>query len=124
MIYEDKIANEFELFIENFHPCCTSDEYSLELFKAVLGILKQQKAYFLYWSDKYDEIGKIYMSVRDERDELLNERNVAEWLQKRQKCGYGRDGRASFCSVCDGFGRKSWKYCPHCGARMKGWRSE
>jgi len=33
----------FEGFVCNYIPCCTSDEYNLELFKKVLALLKEQE---------------------------------------------------------------------------------
>lgn len=45
-----------------------------------------------------------------------------EWIQSRSKFGFGQ----SNCSICNGYvdGYTSYKYCPHCGAKIQGIRSK
>ena len=83
----EKVIKEFELFIKEFHPACTSEGVELDMFREVLALLKEQQEYIEYWSAKYDEYGKAYMKVRDERDALLKEqdeehRRLLSWLGK------------------------------------------
>lgn len=39
------------------------------------------------------------------------------WFKKPAK--YNGESRCSYCSECLYTGRKSWKYCPNCGAKME-----
>lgn len=36
----DKVIKEFELFIKEFHPACTSEGVELDMFREVLALLK------------------------------------------------------------------------------------
>ena len=36
----DKIIKAFEAYVNNFKPCCTSDDVDLDMLKAVLSIVK------------------------------------------------------------------------------------
>ena len=39
--------------------------------------------------------------------------------------GVWHDGyRVQTCSVCKGKGKKSWKFCPYCGADMRGGKQD
>ena len=40
----DDIVTAFTGYVCNFVPCCTSDDYHLELLKKVLALLKEQDA--------------------------------------------------------------------------------
>lgn len=58
-----------------------------KMCRDALALLKEQQEYIEYWSAKYDEYGKAYMKVRDERDALLKEqdeehRRLLSWLGK------------------------------------------
>lgn len=43
-IDRDKVIKEFELFIKDFHPACTSEGVELDMFREVLAMLKKQEA--------------------------------------------------------------------------------
>lgn len=38
-----KVIKEFELFIKEFHPACTSEGVELDMFREVLALLKEQQ---------------------------------------------------------------------------------
>ena len=40
----EKVSKEFELFIKEFHPACTSEGVELDMFREVLALLKEQEA--------------------------------------------------------------------------------
>ena len=40
----EKVIKEFELFIKEFHPACTSEGVELDMFREVLSLLKEQEA--------------------------------------------------------------------------------
>jgi len=42
-----------------------------------------------------------------------------KWDKAQPRYPYTKESRKSFCSLCGNWGRKSFKYCPHCGARME-----
>lgn len=39
----EKVIKEFELFIKEFHPACTSERVELDMFREVLAVLKEQE---------------------------------------------------------------------------------
>lgn len=39
----EKVIKEFELFIKEFHPACTSEGVELDMFREVLAMLKEQE---------------------------------------------------------------------------------
>ena len=39
----EKVIKEFELFIKEFHPACTSEGVELDMFREVLALLKEQE---------------------------------------------------------------------------------
>ena len=41
---KEKVIKEFELFIKEFHPACTSEGVELDMFREVLSLLKEQEA--------------------------------------------------------------------------------
>lgn len=43
MINRAKVIKEFELFIKEFHPACTSEGVELDMFREVLALLKEQE---------------------------------------------------------------------------------
>ena len=63
---------------------------------------------------KYKEWRKEHM------DDTPEVRKEGRWLKRPSKyeraCG---GSRVSTCSVCGEWGRKSFEYCPHCGAKME-----
>jgi len=40
----EKVIKEFELFIKEFHPACTSEGVELDMLREVLSLLKEQEA--------------------------------------------------------------------------------
>lgn len=38
-----KVIKEFELFVKEFHPACTSEGVELDMFMEVLAMLKEQE---------------------------------------------------------------------------------
>lgn len=42
MTDRQKVIKEFELFIKDFHPACTSEGVELDMFREVLALLKEQ----------------------------------------------------------------------------------
>lgn len=44
MLDREKVIKEFELFIKEYHPACTSEGVELDMFMEVLSLLKEQKA--------------------------------------------------------------------------------
>jgi hypothetical protein len=38
----EKVIKEFELYVKEFKPCCTTDGVELDMLKAVLELLKEQ----------------------------------------------------------------------------------
>lgn len=101
---------------------------------------------------KYCENVADYDCFSDAQRKCSEEhRRIAEWLKEikenepdveTEKCseipkncpaadvvpvvhGVWRNGyRVQTCSVCKGTGKKSWKFCPYCGAKMDGERKE
>ena len=63
----------------------------------------------------------------DEAARLLKEQEAVEpktghWLKKMPNypSAIATGGsRTSVCDLCGGWGRKTLKYCPHCGAKME-----
>lgn len=48
------------------------------------------------------------------------ETKTGEWIKKQPKYPSATGGsRTAFCSLCGDWGRKSFKFCPHCGAKME-----
>ena len=43
-IDRDKVIKEFELFIKEFHPACTSEGVELDMLREVLALLEEQEA--------------------------------------------------------------------------------
>jgi len=43
MVNRAKVIKEFELFIKEFHPACTSEGVELDMFREVLALLKEQE---------------------------------------------------------------------------------
>lgn len=79
------------------------------------------------WSDHFlnsaGEPSAEWWAIEDmiESQPIINAAPVVHgcWITKPPKYGYGKS-RCSVCSVCGESGRKSWKFCPNCGARMDG----
>ena len=43
MADREKVIKEFELFIKEFHPACTSEGVELDMLREVLALLKEQE---------------------------------------------------------------------------------
>ena len=55
-IYYEQMINEKE------SCACRAD---------ALALLKEQQKNIQYWSDKYDEMGRLYMKIRDEQPQIV-----------------------------------------------------
>ena len=89
----EKVVKRYTDFVNGFIPSCASDDYELEMHKAVLALLEEQEQKTGNWisEEDYDEI--IYKcSVCDEPWVLIE--------------GTPFDN--------------GMKYCPNCGAKMGG----
>ena len=54
--------------------CCPyKDEMNCDyvLWNDALALLKEQQENIQYWSDKYDEMGRLYMKIRDEQPQIV-----------------------------------------------------
>lgn len=73
-----------------------------------------------------DEIKSVYEwhdTVTMER--LIEHLNNLPPIQPERKKGEWSDGyRWQRCSLCKQTGKKSWNYCPNCGADMRGEKDE
>ena len=55
-----------------------------------------------------------------------------EWLERTGERGAGSEVSCGsvysytyyICSICNGYSERKTNYCPHCGARMKGGKSD
>lgn len=83
-----------------------------------LALLKEQQEYIEYWSGKYDEYGKAYMKVRDERDALMKEQEAKT-----------QGGDSGMCEICSFYeralpmkpnynARTNWYECGACHYSM------
>ena len=84
----------------------------------VLTFIKEQDDNFLYWSDKYDEIGKQYTKVRDERDALMKKQKQIN-IATHHIDGFGN--RITYCPSCNTLMRYEFNknYCGSCGQAVK-----
>ena len=59
----DKVIKEFEIYIKNFHPSCTSDGVELDLLKEVLNRLKEKPQFIPLTDGKppYDKDVLLYL---------------------------------------------------------------
>ena len=78
---------------------------------------------------EYDacEIGKITLECMDELMSMIADRPQGEWIDRGWKGdwqfetdGRGHCWKAFECSVCNGENTIKTRFCPHCGAHMKG----
>ena len=76
-------------------------------------------------NDKWMKIhADWYVSVCRDALALLTEQQpkTGHWLYKMSNypSAIAMGGsRTSACDLCGGWGRKTFKYCPHCGAKME-----
>jgi hypothetical protein len=50
------------------------------------------------------------------------EAKTGHWLKKMSSCPSAiamGGSKISACDLCGGWGRKTFQYCPHCGAKME-----
>lgn len=59
-------------------------------------------------------ISNMQRRISNQRKEIIR---LRENQVKRGEWGF--DGFCWTCSECDMYGVKTYKYCPHCGAKMK-----
>lgn len=86
---------EREKIIKEFEEICgyTMRPHEFRLFNDVLALLKEQ------------------------------EPKRGKWVKQLPSCPSAiaaGGSRTSICTACGGWGRKAFKYCPHCGAKMDG----
>ena len=77
----EKVIKEFELFIKEFHPACTSECVELDMFREVLALLKEQEPKtVLGIADPFEgiEVGKC---PRCEKT-ILNKQSDPTWFCK------------------------------------------
>ena len=79
-----------------------------------------------YLNDDYIEING-YGAIEDIRALSSADRPQGEWIDKGWKGDwqFETDGRGNCwkvfeCSVCNGWDTRKTRFCPHCGAHMKG----
>ena len=92
--------NSFDRICEKcpYEKDCCHDGIPMFVIKEMVALLKEQQEYIEYWSAKYDEYGKAYMKVRDERDALLKEQ---EAVVRCKDCKYW-DYRTEGCTHLTG----------------------
>ena len=106
MIDREKVIAEYERFVNNFVSACMSDDYELEMHKAVLDLLKEQENLGTELTNAVELIHK-----KNERiEKLLKEQEAVEPNE-------GADPNESHwnCGAC---GYPLWEdenYCAHCG---------
>ena len=88
----EKVIKEYEDYVNSYISLTTSHDYEFEMHKAVLALLKEQGA------------------------------KRGKWVKQLSSCPSAiavGGSRTSACSTCGGWGKKTFKYCPHCGAKME-----
>ena len=65
-----------------------------------------------------------FCRLLSEAVELLKEQQpkTGHWLKKMSSCPSAiamGGSKISACDLCGGWGKKSFQYCPHCGAKME-----
>ena len=68
----------------------------------------------------------VYVGLKTAKDAiaLLKEQDAkrGKWVKQLSSCPSAiavGGSRTSACTTCGGWGRKTFKYCPHCGAKME-----
>lgn len=88
MIDREKVIKEFELFIKEFHPACTSEGVELDMFREVLALLKEQEAVVKCKDCKYGhQLCADYISceISEESESGCHLSHKPEWF-----CADGR----------------------------------
>jgi hypothetical protein len=80
---------------------------------------------------KADFLKRQYEAALEEIQRLKADRPQGEWIDKGWKGDwqFETDGRGNCwkvfeCSICNGWDTRKTRFCPHCGARMKGANDE
>lgn len=68
--------------------------------------------------------GKEIYFPGDQTNKLLKEQQpkTGHWLKKMSSCPSAiamGGSKISACDLCGGWGKKTFQYCPHCGAKME-----
>lgn len=75
----EKVINEFELFIKEFHPACTSEGVELDMFREVLALLKEQEE-LLHKKEK--DIDKLCVEISRLKHKIHdNEPTFDDWTK-------------------------------------------
>ncbi len=79
---------------------------------------------YVTWLDMPRDDYKGIMGYIDDAIDLLKEQEPkrGKWVKRLSSCPSAISvggSRTSACTICGGWGRKTFKYCPHCGAKME-----
>lgn len=73
MTDREKVIKEFELFIKEFHPTCTSEGVDLDMLREVLALLEEQEPVKPTWSQGKAYCGKCGQRLpRKRADKKIN----------------------------------------------------
>lgn len=86
-----KVIKEFELFIKEFHPACTSEGVELDMFREVLAMLKEQEPV----EPTINEYGEAYCICGENVGIIPSSKKLPSI-------------RSKYCSECGR--RMKWKY--------------
>ena len=114
----EKVIKEFELFIKEFHPACTSEGVELDVFREVLALLKEQ-----------EDLGTELTNAV----ELIHKKNerIKELLKKHEAVKPKLDVDSMVCGKCghplihqERLGdailfEERHNYCQQCGRQVK-----
>ena len=109
----EKCGRKLELAIAGVTGWKCLHEFSLENVIEHLNTLMDRRVLSDEWTD-----------LIDRTVELLKKRQpkTGHWLKKMSNhpSAIAMGGsKTSACDLCSGWGRKTFKYCPHCGAKME-----
>jgi len=111
----EKVIKEFELFIKEFHPACTSEGIELDMFREVLALLKEQEDLGTELTNAVELIHK-----KNERiEKLLKEQEAVE--PKKVK-GYNPPMYTIYeyeCEKCESPILNKQPFCMGCGRSVK-----
>lgn len=100
MTLDEKIE-EIEKAIERLEN--SGDDHSEGMLAAMAEALREERQ-TLKWLKDYKRL----------LEEALEKQNTGNWIE------YKTDKLNFICSKCHFFSNKNYKYCPDCGAKMKG----
>ena len=72
MLNRKMVINLFDRYVNDFVPCCSTDEYDLDLFKAVRELLKSQPEIIRCKDCKHYTVGHFAFCDLDHRQEGLD----------------------------------------------------